>query len=66
VSAWIDKLSEYLAARRGLLPLVGLALVIANLLLRLIAPGTWLSATDLVLHLGILTAIIGFMLAWAL
>ena len=66
MSAFIDRLSEYLAARKGLLPLVGLALVLANLLLRLTAPGTWLSATDLFLHVGILTAIIGFMLAWAL
>ncbi len=66
MSALIDRLSEYFAARKGLLPLVGMGLVLVNLLLRLIAPGTWFSATDLFLHLGIVIAILGFMLAWAL
>jgi hypothetical protein len=66
VSRLLDRLSEFLAHRRGLLPLVGLLLVIANFILQLVQPGAWLSSTNLLLHLGIVTAIFGLMLARAL
>ena len=63
---FLDEVSEYLAHRKGLLPLVGAGLVILNLLVKLIAPGGWLSQTDIFLHTGVIVAIIGIMLAWAL
>lgn len=66
LSRWIDRLSEYLAHRKGLLPLVGMALVAANLLLQFGAPSTWLSTSNLLLHIGILVAIFGLLLARAL
>ena len=62
----IDQLSEYLAHRKGLLPLVGILLVIANWLIQFIPAAGWLAETNLLLHLGILLAILGFLLAWAL
>jgi len=62
----IDQLSEYLADRKGLLPLVGILLVIANWLIQFIPAAGWLAETNLLLHLGILLAILGFLLAWAL
>ncbi len=65
LSQLLDRASEYFATRKGLLPLVGIALVIANFFIRLLAPG-WLSASDLFLHLGIIIAIFGLMLARAL
>ena len=61
----IDRLSEYFAARKGLLPLTGILLVVANFIVRFLPLG-WLSSSDLLLHLGIVLAIFGIMLAWAL
>jgi TRAP-type mannitol/chloroaromatic compound transport system permease small subunit len=65
ISRAIDRLSEYFAARKGLLPLIGILLVAANFVVRLLPLG-WLSSSDLLLHLGIILAIFGFMIAWAL
>jgi hypothetical protein len=62
LSAFVDKLSEFIAHRKGLLPIIGLALVVINFLLQLFFAG-WLAQTNLFLHLGIILAIIGFMLA---
>ncbi len=61
----LDKLSNYFAARKGLLPMLGIALVLLNFLVRLLPLG-WLSSSDILLHLGVVMAIFGFMLAWAL
>jgi hypothetical protein len=65
ISAWIDQLSEFFAARKGLLPILGIALVIFNFVLNLLSAG-WLASSDVFLHLGIILAIFGFLLAWAL
>jgi hypothetical protein len=62
---FLDLLSENLAHRKGLLPLFGILLILANLLLSLFTSG-WLVETNLLLHLGVIVAIIGFMIAWAL
>ncbi len=66
MSAWIskllDRLSEFVAHRKGLLPLLGLLLILVNFILRLV-PAGWLTTTDLFLHLGLLLAIVGFLLA---
>lgn len=64
-SKLLDRISEFLAARKGLLPLLGLLLIMLNFILRLLPP-TFLSTTDLFLHFGIILAILGFLLAWAL
>jgi hypothetical protein len=65
LSKLVDKLSEFLASRKGLLPMVGIVLIAINFILRLV-PGGWFASTDFFLHLGIIVAILGFMLAWAL
>lgn len=62
----IDHISEFLAYRKGLLPLIGLLLILINWLFQ-IFPGTgWLGVTNTFLHLGVVVAILGFMAAWAL
>jgi hypothetical protein len=67
MSKWVDRLSEYLAHRKGLLPLLGVALILLNLLLQFLLPGgSLLASSNLFLHLGLVIAILGFMLAWAL
>lgn len=66
VNRVLDKLSAYIADRKGLLPLLGLFLVLINGIFRLFLGGSWVSETDILLHLGVVTAILGFLLAWAL
>ncbi|MFZ6018999.1 MAG: hypothetical protein ACOYXO_05245 [Chloroflexota bacterium] len=65
LSQFLDKVSSFLANRKGLLPLIGLVLILVNFILQFVAAG-WLVESNLFLHLGLLLAIIGFMLAWAL
>ena len=66
LSKLIDKLSEFLAHRKGLLPLLGLLFIIANLILVIFFPFGWLAGTNLLLHVGLIISILGLMLAWAL
>ncbi len=66
MSKLFDFLSEYLAHRKGLLPLIGIVLVFLNLVLQFVLPPGWLTSSNLFLHLGIIIAIFGLMLAWAL
>jgi hypothetical protein len=65
-SKFLDRSSEYLAHRKGLLPLVGLLLVILNFVLNLIPGAGWFATSNILLHLGLITAILGFLLAQAL
>jgi len=67
ISRLLDWLSNFLAHRKGLLPLIGILLIILNYVLFFILPaGYWLTASHLFLHLGVIFAVFGMMLAWAL
>jgi len=66
MSKFLDHASEFLAHRKGLLPIIGLILILINLLLQFILPGSFLAVTDFLLHIGLIIAIFGLMLAWAL
>lgn len=67
MSKLIDFLSEYLAHRKGLLPLIGIGLILLNFVLQFILPfGSLLTDSNLFLHLGLVVALLGLMLAWAL
>ncbi len=66
MSKVFDWLSEFLAHRKGLLPLIGIVLIGANLLLQFLLPPGWLLSTNLLLHVGLIIAILGLMIAWAL
>lgn len=66
-SKFLDVASNYLAHRKGLLPLVGIGLVVLNWLLASILPGEWfIIKSGFFLHLGVIVALIGFLLAKAL
>ena len=62
----IDQLSEYLAYRKGLLPVLGVMFIFINWVIQLIPGTSWISSSNTFLHFGVILAIIGFMLAWAL
>jgi hypothetical protein len=66
MSKLLDFLSEYLAHRKGLLPLIGILFITVNLILQFILQPFWLTTSNLLLHIGLIIAIIGLMLAWAL
>jgi hypothetical protein len=66
LSKLLDNLSESLAERKGLIPLIGLGMILLNFLLVLIFPNSFLSRSDLFLHLGVIVAIFGLMLGQAL
>ena len=66
LSRLVDNASDYFAHRKGLLPLIGMVLVVINFVLPLIFGLNWLTGSNLFLHLGVLIAIFGMMLAWAL
>jgi hypothetical protein len=65
VSRLLDFLSEFFAHRKGLLPMIGIALVLLNFIL-LLFPAGWLAQTNCFLHLGVIVAITGFLVARAL
>jgi hypothetical protein len=66
MSKLLDFMSEFLAHRKGLLPIIGLLLIVANLILQVIIPGNFLATSNLFLHVGLIVAIFGLMLSWAL
>jgi len=66
MSKFLDHASEFLAHRKGLLPIIGLLLILINLLIQFIFPGSFLATTNLFLHVGLVIAIFGLMLSWAL
>jgi hypothetical protein len=66
LSKFLDSASDYLATRKGLLPILGIGLIVLNFILVSFLPDCFFSRTNLALHLGIIIAIIGQLLAWAL
>ena len=65
LNAFLDNLSEFLAHRKGLLPLLGILMVITNAILQFFVTG-WLVETDILLHLGVVLGIFGVLLGRAL
>ena len=66
LSRLVDNASNYFAHRKGLLPLIGILLVIINYILPFIFGLNVITGSNLFLHLGVIIAIFGLMLAWAL
>ena len=67
LSKLVDKASNFFAHRKGLLPLLGILFVIINYVLPFIfGIDNVITGSNLFLHLGVIIAIFGMMLAWAL
>jgi hypothetical protein len=66
LNKFLDFLSEALAARKGLLLILAMILVFINYVLQFIPGAGWIAQTNLLLHLGVITGLIGVMVAWAL
>lgn len=65
LSAFIDWFSEFLAHRKGLLPLIGILLIVANFFLQISTEG-WMVQTNCLLHLGLVIAVFGLLAGRAL
>ena len=66
LNRFLDAAAEYFANRKGLLPMIGIFLVLVNAVLQFYPGAGVLVDTNLLLHLGVITAVFGIMLAWAL
>ena len=66
LNRYLDVISEFFARRKGLLPAIGILLILVNYLLQFFPWFGWFSESDFLLHLGVVLAILGFLLAWAL
>jgi hypothetical protein len=66
ISQVLDIFSEFLARRKGLLPIIGILFIVINLILQFFPGVGWLVQSNLFLHVGLILSLIGFMLAWAL
>jgi len=62
----IDRLSEFLAKRRGLPMMIAVLLIVLNLIIQFIPGLDWLARTNLFLHLGLIIGFIGILLSAAL
>jgi len=63
----LDRLANFFAHRKGLLPLVGMVLILINGLLQFLPiDNLSLIEKNILLHIGIILAILGFLLAWSL
>ena len=64
MNQFLDWLGDFLEKRRGLLPLIGLGLIILNLILQIVPGpgGGWIVDSNLLLHLGLVVSLIGILL----
>jgi hypothetical protein len=63
LSRFLDHLSEFLASRKGLIPIFGLILILINFLFQVLMGDSFLARTNLFLHLGVFLGFLGLMLA---
>lgn len=67
ISKYLDRISDYIAAHRGMPILLAVGLVVLNYILRVI-PETQLGfveSTDLLLHLAVVVGLLGVLLCEA-
>jgi hypothetical protein len=63
INEQVERINRFMVQRPGLLPLIGLLLVVINFLLQLFpGPDAWIAASNLFLHLGLVLSILGLLL----
>ena len=59
----LERASQFLGARPGLLPLAGLSLILLNLALQIVpGAGSWIVDSNLFLHIGLVVVVLGLLL----
>lgn len=63
INELVERINRFLVRQPGAAPLAGLLLIVANLLLQLWpGPDSWIAASNLLLHLGLILSIAGLLL----
>lgn len=63
INELVERVNTFLARKPGVLPLLGLGLIVVNLLLRIYpGPGSWIVRIDLFLHAGLFLSVLGLLL----
>lgn len=64
MNEFLDQVSDFLAERPGMLPLLGILLIVINLVLQIVPGpgGGWLVDSHLFLHVGLVVALLGLLL----
>lgn len=62
----LDRLSAFLAQRRGLPTLIAIILIALNFVVQFIPGLQWLSSMNVLLHLGVIIGFMGILLSTAL
>lgn len=63
INELVERINRFLVRQPGTLPLAGLLLIVANLLLQFWpGPDSWIAASNLLLHLGLIISIAGLLL----
>lgn len=59
----VERINAFLVGKPGVLPLLGLGLIVLNFLLQLFpGPEAWIVRSNLFLHVGLVISIIGLLL----
>jgi hypothetical protein len=66
INQFLDVASNFLAHRKGLLPILGILFVILNFIIQFIPGVGFIATSNICLHFGIILALIGILIAWAL
>ena len=64
MNRFLDWMGDFFSERGGLLPLLGLGLIVINLILQIVpGPGSgWLVDSNLFLHVGLIISLLGILL----
>ncbi len=64
MNRFLDWLGDFLSERLGLLPLIGVGLILLNLVVQLVAgpDAGWFVSSNFLLHIGLVISIIGLLL----
>jgi hypothetical protein len=63
INELVERANAFMARKPGILPLLGLTLIVLNLLLRIYpGPDWWIVRIDLFLHVGLVVSILGLLL----
>lgn len=63
INELIERINEFLVRKPGVLPLVGIGLIVLNFLLQLFpGPEAWIVRSNLFLHAGLVVSLVGLLL----
>lgn len=57
----LDRVGHFLGEKPGMLPLIGVGLIVLNFILQLF-PTNWVADVDLFLHIGLIISLVGILL----